>query len=702
MALSSGRCISRGLRDGMMLDPYNSIIVIILSLMTRKLLNFRTLYATTNVDAVMDAYPRVLKKKLLSYQDSIEIARMLQYANRLDSFGSKEALVTYMERFVQDYQSRRLPPHARASLHIIGYLKESGQHDTGIKFWTWLLGQDDNYINIDTYGAAIELLANYGRSLDYCEEVYMHALKRFPSHYNEYHMSHGALLPDRRQITTLKGVSIILLQGIVYARLLHGDWRNAYLGLDTALRLYPTQLPTQYVNMLLYERPIHEAFQLYCLTCQSSNRPSEKCHAVLLNYLAIAQADNRSDEYNLQLAKAMVAAFHHYIGAGGKVNQLHLNLALQCSLGVIRYMPNDMGVSPASDGEKRIVFAVAELLSQVFDMFTRLGISPDIRTFNHMISIAGRLKFPWLATTAMERLVNAGLRPDLQTFRTLIIAAGESQDTAAIESVWSSLKEYHFENESELEALDWRALAKALKSAGATSLLDKKIEVHKIRSNEYLMKNIAFELRKKTLVESSVVPGQITPARCIQYITEVYDEFDVLNGLIKSQLTGNLKATPPTRKSILPWPEFADENWQRKLYDDTTSDATRRSGIDQTDLASTDIVPNHNIVRTRTGFTFEEIRYQNWKGINNLMIQAELFETQMTQIVDEAMQQGNPSKISRNLKDVSNKSEKRSLALTHFDIHAQNLKDIGGMQMTEPEWRAKILELRRVEPWSSG
>lgn len=182
-----------------------------------------------------------------------------------------------------------------------------------------------------TYGAAIELLAECGRGLESYEEVYAHGLKRFPGTFNEYHMSHGALLQNRDKLTMLPRTSMSLLQGIVAARLTYVDWRNAYLGLDTALRLHPTQVPPNMLQAFLRERPIQEVYQVFCLLCQGGSPVRPEIVTAMLFDLVSGQGESAGEEIDLVIAMAVLNAIRLFAGSGQTIKPFHLNV-LQSSL----------------------------------------------------------------------------------------------------------------------------------------------------------------------------------------------------------------------------------------------------------------------------------------------------------------------------------------------------------------------------------
>lgn len=149
-----------------------------------------------------------------------------------------------------------MPSASSLPLHLLSYYKESGRFDEGIDLWNWLSKADDAAFTPIYAGAAIELLAVYGAGTRYCEDIYQRTLDQQGDISSQYHLSPGAILPDRSKAVRIKGTSLGLLQGILTARVLYGKWQSSYLTLDTAFRLRPTQIVPRVLDVFVYERSL--------------------------------------------------------------------------------------------------------------------------------------------------------------------------------------------------------------------------------------------------------------------------------------------------------------------------------------------------------------------------------------------------------------------------------------------------------------
>ena len=647
-----------------------------------KLLEFRNLILSTDYDAVIDAYPKLLK--LLSRNDTCEIARLLHHKLRTLKKAKKpvENITKRVDEFVMHYKKRRIPPHPVASVHIIGFYKESKKYDAGIEFWNWVVQQDDNYVRLNTYGAAIELLAVYGKSLSYCEEVYDHAVKRFPTAFNEYHLSHGAILPHRGLPVQLLGTSMTLLQGILTARLIHGDWRNAYLTLDTALRLHPTQIPNHFIPLFLDERPIHEGFQVFCLICESGNSPEGRSLTTMIHLLGSLQSADNDEDHRSHYTTSMVTALRSFLASGAKLNQTHMDVFLYCALQAALTRKTDEQIHETIDDEKLI-----KLISQVIAIFATLDVALHTQTFSNIITVAAKAQRWAIIAWAIELSKSYGIHLPDTIRRMYLIAAGKSRSALKVESAWDTHCQATIAAGAILTHNDWKALVVAVSEANNVELLHRQMISHAAKNDAILLQKIAAQLKEipeSYEEDSSSVTSEFRLANESAWFSKFTAELAYLQNLIAENGYRNLQEAPPVRDTIWALPQNVDEEWSRKLYDDLSLDPV------DLDPAKT------NSSMGPTGFKLDELRYRNWKAINQLLIQVELFEARVTESVDEAIEKGTSSEEARSLNYIRSEPKKLRLLSKNLEIHLQVMKDISTSSMTEAQWRDKIINLRRA------
>ena len=167
------------------------------------LLKLRQAVDDVRIKDVAKLYSSLKHKSIFGKSDFKKIAQCLHHCLRSEKRSTDakkrredlEELLAFAERLVDDVVKGNLYPNRQAHVHLIGFFKESGVRDAGVRFWKWLEQQEDQYVNEDVYGAAIELLAVNGSSLAELEDLYQQALNRFPGNFSAYHLSPEAIVP---------------------------------------------------------------------------------------------------------------------------------------------------------------------------------------------------------------------------------------------------------------------------------------------------------------------------------------------------------------------------------------------------------------------------------------------------------------------------------------------------------------------------
>lgn len=613
---------------------------------------------------------------------------------------SREEIDGHVKDCVRHIKARRLPPHHTANLHVISYLKESKQYDEAIGFWNWVVNQDDTYVDLKLYGAAIELLAVCGMGLTACEEVYAHGLKRFPGNFIEYHMSHGALLQNRDKLTTLPKTSMTLLQGIMAGRLTYGDWRNAYLALDTALRLHPTQLPPQTLEAFVRERPIQESYQVFCLLCQGGSRVRPETLTTMLYELVSGQDQSTGEDCDVDIAMAVLNAVRLYAASGQAVKSFHLNLLLQSSL-CLPPLNHTASIESSTSGDG----SVAQLITRVLSLFDSLGVEPEPSTYNILVARGMYLRDKALvsaasaALSASEATTGHGRHSDV-TLSTLIKAAGHMGHASQVESIWNSR-----DPSVALTFNNWLALTEATTYTDNRAFLEKQMEIHGLSNDQSKLREIKRVRDRwenlKVASEAEQVTDDQTRERCRSLVAKFSAALEGFQKFVEHSDYQNLKKYPPNSLSIWCSAESVNEEWQQRLYDELTLDPSatprepaRREPQGQPGVARQSTA-NVTPIESPTGIPLDELRYRNWKGINVLLQHAEMFEARIERSVAKALSEGRPAKQVRSSVGMEMKKMRQHVVRGHLEEHFNDIKQMNFGRMTELEWRNKIVQLRQ-------
>ncbi|KAF2834998.1 hypothetical protein M501DRAFT_475581 [Patellaria atrata CBS 101060] len=573
---------------------------------------YRASIRSRSLSDVIRLYPGVAEKRFLTVSDASEtIGFVLNfYRTTPDALKPKikPELLAFAESLIEDLKNGRLPSRSDVLVKIISFLKHTEEYEIGEHFWAWVVQQDDEFVSQHVYGAMLELLAFQGRkSLEELEDMYQQALKRCPGTFAAYHLSPEAIVPDRSQYLDLKGLSMTLLQGIITARDCHGDWRGAYLGLDTALRLYPTQCPTRIFELFIYNRPSPgEAYDVFLLACRSGHKLRPEILLAVLNKLA-AFTLNRPElsvTTYLGFARAMLNAMRAHVGVGGVINKYHLNKLVAM---LSRALPNEdnSGTSDETYNE-----SIASAGYSITKICLEAGIEADITIFNTLIHLGGAAKQPQLSLTAVQDIADLQLEPTKITYRTLLLAAGYNCKPKAIEQSWRTLVEASEAQRQALDVTDWKALATACRKADHREFIQDQKQQQSHTMTDAIKREIARELGRSDRTVSPKLAGD-DPAKIKALTEDLVDRAAGIAEMMKTRLSSDFYNHPIPMTLDLGFSLGREEDL-RAIYDELTTDPQQ--------VASVRTGPKPT---STTGFPLDELRFRNWLSVNNLLAQAE-------------------------------------------------------------------------------
>ncbi|KAI7547781.1 hypothetical protein KC331_g4809 [Hortaea werneckii] len=547
-----------------------------------------------------------------------------------------DEMVAFAENIVAHIRKGNLAPDCRAHLHLLGFFKGSGAFGSGVAFWHWLENQNDDYVNKDVYGVAIDLLAKNGNPLSELEELYERALERFPGQFNAYYLAPNSILPDREAPTTIPGIPMILLQGILSARLLRGDSKSAYLALDTALRLYPTETPSRFFDAFVEERPLAEAFPVYAIACRAGNPPSYEQMRRLLTEMR-GNADMRSPKGYVSALRQMLLTTYLFVGGGG---QLTGNLLNELAIAITKTVRLRGFAALETEDKRRIANTLTGLLRQLFDIFARYSVTPGIGAFNSFIvNVAGFGESKHLIEVALENAASIKKEPNHVTRRSVLTAAGLIRDQNLVAESWNELVTSKAEDGQLPDATDFHILVKAAKISGAIDFAKGAC----IGMESYLTEEELHGIYERLESDDAEAPSTMAAAldvnsllsqlKVLQADMVVFHDRTVEQPRTQDfgQQTPPLTILPPPEELRLPEVEL------RQLYDEMTTEQREDANGGQPALA-----PFQGLDRTisETNLPLGQLRYENWKMINNLLAWAEIHDKTYEKAVDEAIAAG--------------------------------------------------------------
>ncbi|KAH9837451.1 hypothetical protein Tdes44962_MAKER01805 [Teratosphaeria destructans] len=596
-----------------------------------------------DVEALHNIVETSSSLKSLNHEQTWRLAQSLHQGYRHRNTLSKSRITkpssaqntiyyAFAGKLVELIRKGELEPDARAHLHLISFFKESGARDAGVEFWSWLEGQDDRYVSDDVYGAAIELLVVHGAPLVEMEALFQKALQRFPGTFNAYHLSSNAIVADREQIINIRGISMVLLQGILTARLMHGDSKNAYLALDTAMRLLPAQTPPRFITLFLDERPVVEAYTVFAMACRAGIKLPYEAVRRFLAALRLKSSLSFPQQH-MQALRQMLSCVYMYLGSSDYISRNVVSELVITMAQILRLK----GAAALEVKEKRaLVTDIMELIRKALAIAARFGVSPSISAFNSIIvNLAGFGQTKSVIALALKDAQALGLQANEVTHRSVMIAAGKLNDADLVARSWNDLVSERLLSGQKIEPTDYHLLVTAAKTSGATEFAEQACEAmasHGIleEAREGVLNHLRTEfVRGKGHEEPALDIGDLR-----RQFENLRADLDVMaeRTMDKSVAQDFSQQDLPLTLAPIPNDINLPEAESRRLYDEVTTDPTLPPQPPPAQVLPPAVSP--------TGIPYGRLRYENWTHINHLLALAERTDAIYSAAVDKAIAKG--------------------------------------------------------------
>lgn len=587
-----------------------------------------------DVQQLMDLYPAALGAGIVDRRGTHLICQALHASVRRSAARRDSAkladLFPFVEQVLADLRRGALPPHPYAYVHLLGIYKDAKRFDEGRALWLWLTEQDDAHVSQAAYGAAIELLAYGGlMPLPELEQLYEEGLKRFPGTYAEYHLSPDAIVPDRTQPVHIVGLPTTLLQGIITARLMARDWKKAYLGLDTILRLYPGQTPHRIFELFITERPVSEAYTAYLLACRSGVQISGGQVTNLLNRLRVAMTQARSLADRFVILRAIANALYAYQQCGGGLASVHVGQFIKA----FEFMlPEKAPGQEFTDEEAGLRNSIAMAAHESLAGLIQSGLSPEVHPFVSLLSLAGKLRAPDLLKLTLEDANQAGITFGPIERRTLLTAAGLIKEPNLIQALWSLIVTNAQKEGTPISYNDWVTLARACRRADLTQYFEQQLQeqAHAVTASIEERARVVANNPEPDEAKSSI--ALMTTEQLDSEIKTLQAQMENIRAVLMSGQPLNLINTPFYMHIDPQQPSLGSEEDLRAVYDEFTTDP-------QQPAAAADPTKPNTAALSKTGIPLDELRFRNWVNIHEMMSAASAYEASRQVIVDKAIAQ---------------------------------------------------------------
>lgn len=533
----------------------------------------------------------------------------------------KHEVQAFAAQIVSDLYNKQIIPHPLAYPAILEILATLDNGAALENLWAWLLQQDDEHLSPQAYGAIIAIAVDAGKPLRVMEDLYEQALKRFPGDYAAYHMSPNAIIQHRGQVMSIKGSSGHLLGAIARARFVRGHRRRAYLDLDTALRLRPDQLARDFCSeFMLATTPLEERYILFQLNCRNHTLLVRSIFASVLEDLD-SQAFMGAPGREVAVASRQVELLSAAIGTGRKWGSRLLQRCCQLALRLTV-------LARASGSRLDVLPGTISILDKIFDSAVACPGTIHFNSVKGIIATAGQLRSRGLFEAGL-RYYGTAAKMDADVVRdpimycSIIKTAGLLDEPNVVKSAWEDLLE--LQRVEPQKKSDWIVLARACRETDMADFVHAELSTAKIPEDSAIWSAAWRELdrpRKRSKpLDNDDIAAAITSSDL--ELGELVRKLDEACELLQTGGTRNFKQSPA--RMLLGEPHIqAHEADMHAVYDYLTADPREIVSVD--DGGASDSMTSSSSPILSSGYRLDELRYENWKTINELLAQSALHD----------------------------------------------------------------------------
>ncbi|KAH0391168.1 hypothetical protein KCU89_g14809, partial [Aureobasidium melanogenum] len=233
-------------------------------------------------------------------------------------------------------------------------------------------------------------------------------------------------------------------------------------------------------------------------------------------------------------------------------------------------------------------------------------------------------------------------------------AAGEMDDPEGVHSAWTNLVAERIEKGAALELVDWQNLLNAVRRINDPDYLQQQLINFQHIASPHILDQMSTALqaqnfsRKLNPDKNDSERDLITKEKTMRILELLKRDVEYLSN--NAQLNRNFYTEPMSLSLLNRSSVYTNvpEEYIRTVYDEMTTDSSTTLNIfpSPTSEPSTNIEADAEAGETPamgpTGYPLDELRYQNWKTINELLFDAKLHDKKYMDAVDEAIKLGTP------------------------------------------------------------
>ncbi|KAK3079421.1 hypothetical protein LTS18_004909 [Coniosporium uncinatum] len=248
--------------------------------------------------------------------------------------------------------------------------------------------------------------------------------------------------------------------------------------------------------------------------------------------------------------------------------------------------------------------------------------------------MAARAKQPHLAKLALDDMLALEMEPNAVTYRAMVLAAGSGKSFSVVQAAWETLVEETETQGKQPELKDWQALGKACagQCEGAPY-----VEEQASRLEHAITPEIQSYIHRKLQHLRSDIQRP-TPSPATSALPFQSDVLELEKSVARIESMIRFREPHDFRNDPLPMSidsnfSLKDEARLRSAYDQYTSDRSQQESVE----TISDLSP--------TGLSLDELRFQNWVSVSELLLEAEDYEKRKKSAVEEAIAAGTPVRV---------------------------------------------------------
>lgn len=378
----------------------------------------------------------------------------------------------------------------------------------------------------------------------------------------------------------------------------------------SCLRLYPDDTLVHVFLGLIYHRPLAESFQLFMMASRSGVMLHGGLFTNLLSRIA------RSSLPRAVVVRTQLEAAKALASCNGEISTLNIGQITNSFNAILLRLTEDRSEASA---RSIVVEKLVSTVRTILNCFVLNGGKMDDRTLATFMETAKYAEQPEMIPWAFA------FAPSEDLFRHLCRTPESFDSLQHLSRTWMVLVAHSKRVHVQIQPETWKSLAKAVKSFSAEQqqFMAEQFSTLSHAIDEATMKDVQIILASDTNYDLATHDGFDAHSKVAASMNEPLVSLDEAERLEKqasdlfamiSKETIHDWASSPLPMNYSPDSELGPEAELRDIYDRISADP----GVRPPPLGDGETLP-----RSKTGIPLDELRFQNWLSVNELLAKAE-------------------------------------------------------------------------------